>query len=174
MICSSPQKEEGLVIISMEGDVGAWDDDALVKAFNHALKSHRRTGDPPVVTKILDSSIQQQSTHSRGADSISSDEHQFPSASTALQSPNLSAATELDSSPETSPTAQFQSSSAAMRLGPSPETAPHILPNPIFPPKVDDEALNDLLLAWYYSGYYTGRYQAISELKRQQEHAQAK
>ena len=27
----------------------------------------------------------------------------------------------------------------------------------------DDDSLANLLLAWYYSGYYTGRYQALQE-----------
>jgi hypothetical protein len=34
---------------------------------------------------------------------------------------------------------------------------------------IGDEALNDLLLAWYYSGYYTGRYEATMEFRRQQQ-----
>lgn len=32
---------------------------------------------------------------------------------------------------------------------------------------LEDEALSDLLLAWYYSGYFAGRYQAIIEQRRQ-------
>ena len=42
-------------------------------------------------------------------------------------------------------------------------------------PIVEDEALQSMLMAWYYSGYYTGRYQALKELEEQRvEHEQAK
>lgn len=39
---------------------------------------------------------------------------------------------------------------------------------PALPPStgsiVEDEALQGLLMAWYYSGYATGRYQAMKEM----------
>jgi hypothetical protein len=37
---------------------------------------------------------------------------------------------------------------------------------PPLPAGLEDEALSSLLMAWYYSGYYTGRYQAIRELSK--------
>ena len=33
----------------------------------------------------------------------------------------------------------------------------------------DEDALANLLMAWYYSGYYTGRYQALQEAQRASE-----
>jgi survival motor neuron protein len=42
---------------------------------------------------------------------------------------------------------------------PPPPTLPHIRPART----ADDEILNNLLMAWYYSGYYAGRYQAMRE-----------
>ena len=31
----------------------------------------------------------------------------------------------------------------------------------------EDPELANLLMAWYYSGYYTGRYQTLADLQRQ-------
>jgi hypothetical protein len=42
-------------------------------------------------------------------------------------------------------------------------------PMPPMPPisqlPLNDEELSNLLMAWYYSGYQTGRYQALRERK---------
>jgi len=38
---------------------------------------------------------------------------------------------------------------------------------PLLLPAVEDENLRPLLLAWYYAGYYSGRHQALQELKSQ-------
>jgi len=35
-----------------------------------------------------------------------------------------------------------------------------------------DEAFNSMLMAWYHSGYATGRYQALLELSQQQQQQQ--
>lgn len=35
---------------------------------------------------------------------------------------------------------------------------------PMFLPAVDDQSLRPLLMAWYYAGYYSGRYQAMQEM----------
>ena len=35
---------------------------------------------------------------------------------------------------------------------------------PILLPEVSDESLRPLLQAWYYAGYYTGRFQAMQEM----------
>jgi hypothetical protein len=36
---------------------------------------------------------------------------------------------------------------------------------PMLMPAVEDENLRPLLMAWYYAGFYSGRYQAMQELK---------
>ncbi len=64
-------------------------------------------------------------------------------------------------------------------MGPTPP--PSLSTSPIggrgaFPPNflvnslqsVQGGALQDMLLAWYYSGYYTGRYQAVQEMQNGQ------
>ena len=44
---------------------------------------------------------------------------------------------------------------------------------PSFPPTtgnpMEDEALQGLLMSWYYSGYMTGRYQAMKEMGAYQQ-----
>jgi hypothetical protein len=37
---------------------------------------------------------------------------------------------------------------------------------PMFLPAVEDPNLKPLLLAWYYAGYYSGRYQAMQEMTK--------
>mmetsp|Transcript_34470 Transcript_34470/g.60505 ORF Transcript_34470/g.60505 Transcript_34470/m.60505 type:complete len:86 (-) Transcript_34470:3170-3427(-) len=37
---------------------------------------------------------------------------------------------------------------------------------PMLFPSVADESLKQLLMSWYYAGYYTGRHQAIVELQQ--------
>ncbi|CAG9310262.1 unnamed protein product [Blepharisma stoltei] len=36
---------------------------------------------------------------------------------------------------------------------------------PMLLPQVEDPSLKPLLMAWYYAGYYSGRYQAFQEMK---------
>jgi hypothetical protein len=40
----------------------------------------------------------------------------------------------------------------------------------IIPSTMVDEALQSMLMAWYHSGYATGRYQTLCELRDQQQH----
>lgn len=40
---------------------------------------------------------------------------------------------------------------------------------PILLPEVSDESLRPLLQAWYYAGYYTGRFQAMQEMNSKKE-----
>ncbi len=65
------------------------------------------------------------------------------------------------------------------RTGPTPPPSSSVPPiggGGAFPPdflgnslqSVQGGALQDMLLAWYYSGYYTGRYQAIQEMQNGQ------
>jgi hypothetical protein len=52
---------------------------------------------------------------------------------------------------------------------------PPPLPTPSSLPGLDaqlDDAFNGMLMAWYHSGYATGRYQAILELSQQQHYQQ--
>ncbi|KAK3838326.1 MAG: hypothetical protein JOS17DRAFT_786266 [Linnemannia elongata] len=63
------------------------------------------------------------------------------------------------------PTPFGYGSSAASAQGmipppPLPPFPPHSGGGPFSGPKMDDEALGNLIMAWYFSGYYTGLYQA--------------
>jgi len=55
--------------------------------------------------------------------------------------------------PYSTPTASFDPNSGWYSIPPKPIVPPMVSPD-------DDEALANLLMAWYYSGYYTGLYQA--------------
>ena len=46
---------------------------------------------------------------------------------------------------------------------------PHNNHIPMLFPAVEDENLRPLLLSWYYAGFYSGRYQALQELKEKQQ-----
>ncbi len=91
-------------------DLSAWDDEALVRAFNYAMQTHRKPGDPPVC--------------SVGIGCTPPVESMAPPAPAEQPTP----------------------------MAPPP---PAQLPVPQLPGLAGgDEALNDLLLAWYYRFNY--------------------
>ncbi len=75
--------------------------------------------------------------------------------------------------PTTDGAANYPSVSCTGPTSPPPPSVPPLGGGVAFPPNfvvntlqsVQGGALQDMLLAWYYSGYYTGRYQAIQEMQ---------
>ena len=144
-------------------DLEAWDDDAIVKAFNHAMKTHRLEGEeePYPSSEPSIGAWQPVETatpsHEHGAASVAVNaEAKEPVASVGGIPGPGSTAGGVGSTPAAAPVggpnfggygaaAQQQSYYEPHRA--TPGSAPAIPP---IPTGLDDEALNDLLLAWYY------------------------
>mmetsp|Transcript_44044 Transcript_44044/g.89000 ORF Transcript_44044/g.89000 Transcript_44044/m.89000 type:complete len:160 (-) Transcript_44044:304-783(-) len=147
-------------------ELDAWDDDAIVKAFNHAMKTHRTTRDTDSMPEFEEPSI--------------GSWHEVNRKTCAGDAAQSKAEKQPDSARESSSAVPSIPISPAMTNSLPPMMAPPSMPMPpppLMPPMPpgaasDDEALSDLLLAWYYSGYYTGRYQATMDFKRLQQHHQ--
>lgn len=140
--------------------VGAWEDDAIVQAFDAAVKAQRRgqagtedTEDPedeaaaapmPGAWEPVPVRPRQQD----GGPGLTFSAADLVQAAAEMDEEEAEVEQEEDAGPQSQ--AQW----------------PPVAPPPMLP-GVDDEALSDLLLAWYYSGYYTGRYQATQEFRKQ-------
>ncbi|KAJ8600342.1 hypothetical protein CTAYLR_000664 [Chrysophaeum taylorii] len=66
---------------------------------------------------------------------------------------------------EDTQTADARFDALLQKSGDPPQPPP--LP-PLHPPSGDD-GLSDLLMSWYYAGYYTGRFRALQEVRQQQQ-----
>ena len=121
-------------------DVEAWDDEAIVKAFNFAMQSHRRKGDE-------DSAEAPRPREPEGAtigawqpvDSTPATVGHAKPAEWAAAAPSFAGS--------------HNPSAPAQHLPPPPGMTPPAPPMPTLGQGaggLDDKALNDLLLAWYY------------------------
>jgi len=132
-------------------DPEAWDDGAILDVFDSAIRSHRTKGQPGG------------SSGKKGGKPAPTAAHTTKGAGT---SPRKVAFDMSGSSHAPAPATDHPSSSAT-----------HASPPPLPPPPLHmhaqlDEAFNSMLMAWYHSGYATGRYQALLELSQQQQQQQ--
>lgn len=168
-------------------EVDAWDDEAIINAFEHAMLLQNNASSPSLQNESMPLISEKQPT----------DAHRQPPSQTATNTtgqPSLEW-TPVETSekhpavkaqyppPATSQTLHHQNvlpSRTEMPRGLPAATTPvfegvpptHCAPPPAMNFGVTDEALSDMLLAWYYSGYYTGRYQATQEFRQSQQHQQ--
>ena len=119
-----------------------WDDRAILKAFDRAMKIAER-----------DEESSKRSEHKKGK---------------KKKTKSHSADSVKEGGPKTPKGSELPSAGAA--VPPSAPAATGTAPHPLMPNASGNAAdpLTNMLLAWYWSGYYTGRYQAQQEYMKQQ------
>ncbi|CAG8783531.1 10458_t:CDS:2, partial [Dentiscutata erythropus] len=155
-----------------EENSDVWDDSALITAWDHAVKEYEsfHSIKTEKTTNKIDN-IKNKGALSKKTQSTSDSESGEASTpisvienASAKRNNNKKAGsfpekpTNAEAKSSTDQTQKERNPNASYYPGwrpmqpPKPQTA-------IPPPMIDDDALSNLLMAWYYSGYYTGLFQ---------------
>jgi len=139
-------------------ELDKWDDSSLVDAFKRAMAAYPHGYGTSEQT--VDDAADDDDDDDNGEEEMARADARFSS---------LLEKTKVD--PETgygqwqSVAREKETTRPAATATPFPATAAPPVP-PLHPPvTADQDGMSDLLASWYYAGYYTGRYQAIQEMR---------
>ena len=176
----------------------AWDDGAIIKAFEKAVSmasggkikvgsSEKENNDGFIEAEEEDISISRKPNKLAG-DGVDEDWKKGHPASSMMNHVEDKAVIqewwskasealfkERDAKEAVSPTKRASAATTTTPTptpplrSPPPSFSPHPMHHPMHQNEQGDDPLSSMLLAWYYSGYHTGRYQAMQEMKARYE-----
>ncbi|KAG2186965.1 hypothetical protein INT44_003193 [Umbelopsis vinacea] len=179
----APQVGDAIMIAGEDND--AWDDTALIEAWDDAVKEYQTyhsttaADDPPFSKKAAAPkpakavAISQQPPPLKAYPVCTSQQKKARTYTVGYTDQESRASTRNDTTPVRTDEADTNASwyqypnywpqqpydSNASSAPPPPPPPPMSHPSTNAPG--EDEALSNLMMAWYYSGYYTGYYQAM-------------
>lgn len=127
------------------GDMDKWDDTVLIDAFNRAMSNYPNGWKPAEQTVEAVSADDEDDVDDNGAEYNEADTR-------------FAALLEKGSQQQATGYGAWQA------VDPSPVPPPP----PLHASVGDPEGLSDLLMSWYYAGYYTGRFRALQEIRQAQ------
>ncbi|KAL4986448.1 hypothetical protein BDW68DRAFT_163195 [Aspergillus falconensis] len=138
-----------------------WDDSALVQSWDEAVEEYKlyhsiaaKGENVEDVLREAEAAAEAEAGPSMSWAQVEKDEDMADAAADSVQLAAASAETHVSQTDGSAQEKQHQDAAASA----GPQAQASTMPYPAFP-QTQDEALKNLMMAWYYAGYYTALYQ---------------